>query len=96
MVSNTVQLKSKLTLVCGKHECVLQFLLCLDSKHACDMKWGASESTFIHVIHNSKKYTSNPLCAACKAVFLCPSCKLTAVFCQRNIEAYNKNHPSKT
>ena len=33
MYLTTVQLTSKLTLACGEHACVLQFLSCLESKH---------------------------------------------------------------
>ena len=41
-------------------------------------------------MHDSKKHVSNALCAACESVFLCAACKLTAVFCQRRIKAYNE------
>ena len=83
--------------MCGEHVCVLQFLLCLESKHACDTKWAARELFFVYctrviirVMHNSKKHASNALCAARELVFLCVACKLTAVFSQRRIKAYNE------
>ena len=98
----TVQLMSKLTLACGEHACVLKFLSCLESKHVCDTKWAARGSTFVYcmrviicVMHDSKKHASNASCAARKSVFLCAACKLTAVFCQRKIKAYNKKHQAQ-
>ena len=48
LMFSTVQLMSKLTLVCGEHACVLQFLSWLESKHAYDMKWTARKSTFVY------------------------------------------------
>ena len=106
----TVQLTSKLTLACSEHACVFQFLLCLESKHTCDTKWAAHESTFVYctrailcalhaviicVIHNSKKHASNASCAARKSVFLCATCKLTAVFCHRRIKACTQQNMIK-
>ena len=106
----TVQLTFKLTLVCSERACVLQFLLCQESKHACDMKWAACKSTFVYctqlffmrctrviicVMHNSKKHTSNTSCAARESVSLCVACKLTAVFCQKRIKAYNEKAPQQ-
>ena len=44
----TVQPMSKSTFACGEHVCVLQFLSSLESKHVCDMKWAARESTFVY------------------------------------------------
>ena len=65
-VSCTVQLKSKLTLTCGEHACVLQFLSCLESKHLCDTKWAASESTFVYCMRAIFRvlHVSNYLCDA--------------------------------
>ena len=109
-VTCTVQLMSKLTLMCGEHLCVLQFLSCLESKHAYDTKWATSESTFVYyaklffmhctrviicVMHDSKKHASNASCAAHESVFLRAVCKLKTVFCQRRIKAYNEEVPSK-
>ena len=106
----TVQLTFKLTLACSERACVLQFLLCQESKHACDMKWAACKSTFVYctqlffmrctrviicVMHNSKKHTSNTSCAARESVSLCVACKLTAVFCQKRIKAYNEKAPQQ-
>ena len=99
-----IQLTSKLTLTCSEHVCVFQFLSCLKSKHACDMKWAVHESTFVYcmwaifcVLHDSKKHMSNALCAARESVFLCPAaaCKLTAIFCQRRIKAKNEKAPQQ-
>ena len=44
----------------------------------------------IHVMHDSNKHASNASCAARESFFLCDACKLTAVFCQRRIKAYNE------
>ena len=97
--NHTVQLMSKLTLVYGEHSCVLQFLSCLKSKHA---KWAAHESTFVYctrviirVMHDSKKHTSNASYTAHESVFLCVACKLTAIFYQRRIKAYNEKAPQQ-
>ena len=49
----------------------------------------------ICVMLNSKKHTSNAWCTARKSVFLCAACKLTAVFCQRRIKAYNTTAPQQ-
>ena len=107
---HTVQLTSKLILACSEHVCVLQFLLWLESKHACDTKWAAHESTFVYctwaifvcctwviicVLHDSKKHASNASCAAHDLVFLCAAYKLTAIFCQRMIKAYNEKAPQQ-
>ena len=94
----TVQLTSKLTLACGEHACVLQFLSCLESKHACDTKWAARESTFVYLTRAIFRvlHASNVSCAAHESMFLCAAYKLTAVFCQRRIEAYNKKALHKT
>ena len=79
----TVQLRSKLTLACGEHMCVLQFLSRLESKHACDTKWAARKSTFVyctraifHALHVSntlcsKKHMSNALTCAAYASVSC-------------------------
>ena len=108
---HTVQLTSKLTLAWGKHTCVLQFLSYLKSKHVCDTKWAAREQlsrtalklffvcctwVIIRVMHDSKKHASNALCAARESVFLCAACKLTAVFYQKRIKAYNEKAPCKS
>ena len=107
----TVQLTSKLTLACDENVCVFQFLSCHKSKHTCNMKWAACKSTFVHctraifvrcmqviirVMHNSKKHPSNASFVVRESVFLCAACKLTAVFCQRRIKAYNEKAHSKS
>ena len=64
--THTLQLKSKLTVMCGKHTCVLHFLACLESKHACDTKWAAHESTFVYCMQAIFRvlHVSNYWCVA--------------------------------
>ena len=75
------------------------FIFCrvTQSKLMCDTKWAACESTFVycmqsilHVLHDSKKHTSNTLCAAHKSVFLCAAHKLTGILCQKRIKPCNE------
>ena len=57
---------------------------------ACELFFMRCMRVIIHVMHNSKKHTSNALCAAHESVFLCAACKLIAMFCPRRIKAYNE------
>ena len=70
--------------------------------HASQLLCTVHELFFMHcmwviipVMHDSKKHASNASCAAHESVFLCATCKLTAVFCQRRIKAYNKKAPQQ-
>ena len=60
------QLTSKLTLVCGEHACGPQFCQMTLSKHACDTKWAAHESTFVYYtqVIFCALHASNISCAA--------------------------------
>ena len=109
--ASTVQLMFKLTLACGEHVCVLQFyrVLCQNTRvtwnglHANQLLCTAHELFFmlcmrmiICVMHDSKKHTSNASCVPRGSVSLRAACKLTAIFWQRRIKAYNKKATSKT
>ena len=68
--------------------------------HVSQLLCAAHELFFVHcvqviipVLHNNKRHASNASCAACNSVFLCAACKLTAIFCQRRIKAYNEKAP---
>ena len=65
------------------------------SCNACKLFFMLRTRIIICVLHKSKKNASNALCAACKSVFLCAACKLTAIFCQRRIKAYNEKAPQQ-
>ena len=62
---------------------------------ACELVFMCCMRVIIRVMHNSMKHASNASCAACKSVFLCAACKLTVVFCQRRIQAYNEKAPQQ-
>ena len=80
---HTVQLTSKLTLVCTEHTCFLNFVRVTQSEHMCDTNWAAQKSTFLYCTRAVfyALHVSNPLCAAHK---------LMAILYQRRIKAYNK------
>ena len=70
--------------------------------HASQLSCTARELVFVHcmqviicVLHDSKKHVSNASCTACESVFLCATCKLTAIFCQRRIKTYNEKAPQQ-
>ena len=62
---------------------------------ACEILFVCCMRVTIRVLHDSKKHASNASCATCESVFLCVACKLTAIFCQRRIKAYNKKVPQQ-
>ena len=98
----TVQLISKLTLVCGNMCMFLYFCQVTRTELACDTRvifrvehassisCAALHEIHLRVLHDCKKHASNILCAARESVFLCAAHKLTAILYQRRIKAYNE------
>ena len=96
----TVQFTSKLTLACGEHTCVLQFLSWCESKHECYTRMGCMQVNFcalhksiIHVMQVSKKHASNASCAARELGFLCAACTYRPYLAREGSRHMTKKHP---
>ena len=61
-----------------------QFMCCMRAIFVC------CRQAILCVLHDSKKHTSQTLCAAHKSVFLCAPHELTDILCQIRINAYNE------